>query len=185
MTEIRTLYRAGDLLFVSDGPPSDEASFAICSDGVVISAGDANSPVIPWRDLVSINFRRKGVSRASSPLLVLILLRAVGLIYAVAAAVLFAVTFGGLGGAPFTLPSALEVQPFIRGRPRAFTQLAVIPVAWPRHPTDLELRWFSAIVDRLCGESGILQIEGVVELLGRAGGVDDLVAELDELVVEA
>jgi hypothetical protein len=185
MNDIRTLYRAGDLLFVSNGPPSEEASFAICPDGVVLSAGEANRPVIPWRDLVSIDFRLKGVRRASSPLLVLILLRAAGVIYAVAAAVLFAVTFGGLGGAPFKLPSDLEVQPFLRGRPRAFAELFVIPVAWPRHPTHLELQWFSAIVDRLCGESATLQMEGLVDLLDRAGGVDDLVSGLDELVVEA
>ncbi len=135
-----------------------------------------------WADLEGVEFRLAGIARAQASGRVRFAETLLRGLYAALAAVLFVVSLGGLGGAALGQGSTIWTTPFLKGRPRTFAVSYSVPMSWPRQPTELELRWFEVVINKLAGSPGRLDTVGMAGLLDSAAGIREFESRVPEFV---
>ena len=140
----RTAYRNGSLMLFSNGDPGRQDSVALSEDGVVLRLGEERS-LLRWAELARMDVQPSGVRRARSGRVQRWIEQATLLLLRLAAALLFALTFGGLGGSGIWGAGSIRITPVLRGKPEAFSLTYSIPIRWPPDTTALEVEWFEPL----------------------------------------
>lgn len=176
---VETVYDDGALLYVSNGAPDPHQCLWFASDGLAFRQGEREWKEL-WQSLEAVDFKNRGTFPSK--------IRARGIvagvrwIVAAFAALLFAATFGGLGGSLLPGRGSLEVTLYLKGKPSAFALTYGIAIKWPPAPTKLDELWFAVVVDRVVGRDVILDVVGLADLLERAVSVSDLQQRLPQVI---
>lgn len=168
----RTAYRNGSLMLFSNGDPGRQDSVALSEDGVVLRLGEERS-LLRWAELARMDVQPSGVRRARSGRVQRWIEQATLLLLRLAAALLFALTFGGLGGSGIWGAGSIRITPVLRGKPEAFSLTYSIPIRWPPDTTALEVEWFGAVTAAATGRDVRLNIDRLSELLDNSIGISE------------
>lgn len=178
---VRTAYVVDAHVFVAQGSPNGRDSLALARQGIVLHLGD-ETWTAKWGELSRVRITPRGAWSSRSGWLVRPALRVARWVYSIVAGLLFVVSFGGLGGAPWGGRGAIEVTLQEKGQPSAFAATYAIPISWPRDCTELERTWFTITIEAVVGTGTELDVVALTQILDSVDSASELRTRIPELV---